>query len=197
MSIKNLMVPCVLAALAFSGNAAAALVTFEDVAGTNCVQTQVNSGGLSFKTGFWQCLRNTANNGNGIADNGTKFLNYGYSNLTVTATDGNVFDLAGLDLGISAFNTNLSDNVTLTAFTHGGGTTAQVLNIGRSFASYSFNLTGLDSFSLSTTATTRGYVAVDNINFAQAGTTVPEPASLALIGLALFGLAAARKRSVM
>lgn len=196
MSIKNLMVSCALATLAFAGNAAAALVTFEDVSGANCVQSQVNSGGLSFNTGFWQCLRNTANNGNGIADNGTKFLNYGFSNLTVTATDGKVFDLMGLDLGISAFNANLNDNVTLTAFMHGGGTTAQVLNIGRSFASYSFNLSGLDSFSISTTATTRGYVAVDNINFAQAGTTVPEPTSIALIGLALFALALSRKRSM-
>lgn len=195
MSIKNLMLSCMMAVLAFSGNAVAALVTFEDVAGTNCVQSQVNSGGLSFNTGFFQCLRNTASNGGGAADNGTKFLSNGASDLTVTATDGNVFDLMGLDLGISFFNANLTDNITFTAFMHGGASNVQVLSIGRNFASYSFNLTGLDSFHISTTAN-HGYVAVDNINYAQAGTSVPEPTSIALIGLALFGLVAVRRRSL-
>lgn len=187
MRIKGLIVSGAVAVLAFSGQASANVVDFEGTVGNGCVTTQIDEGGLSFNTGFYQCLVNTAFGTQG-ADNGTDFLINGYSNLMVSATNGNPFDLFGLDLGISFYNSNPSDQVTLTGFLHGGGTSAQVLSIGQSFASYSFSLTGLDAFSISTNVVGSGYVAVDNINFSQAGGTVPEPESLALVGLALAGL---------
>jgi len=181
-------------ALAICSSSSAAIVNFEGMAGGDCVQTQIDAGGLSFNTGYYQCLRNTATGTQG-ADNGTDFLINGFSSLTVSATSGNPFDLYGLDLGISFYNGNSSDQVTLTAFLHGGGTSAEVLNVGQSFASYSFNLTGLDAFSISSPALGGGYVAVDNIDFSQGGGTVPEPESIALVGLALAGLGLTRRKA--
>lgn len=197
MNIKALIFSGAMAALAFSGNASATVVNFEGMgANGDCVTTQINAGGLSFTTGYYQCLHNTTTASQG-ANNGTDFLINGYSNLTVSATNGSPFDLMGFDLGVSFYNQNTSDQVTLTAFLNGGGTSTQTLNIGQSFASYSFALTGLDSFRISGGALDRGYIAIDNINYSQGATAVPEPASIALLGVALAGLGATRRKKTV
>ena len=102
----------------------------------------------------------------------------GYGMLvTLSKSDNSLFDF-------TSFNLNAVDGLlTLTADT---GAIAQFTTTG--FKSLGFN--GISSVSFLTS----GYaVEIDNVNVADA-TRVPEPASLALLGLGFAGIAAARRR---
>jgi hypothetical protein len=151
------------------------------------VPSPYSDSGLSFSSIGAEYL---IDNGPG-ATNGTSYLLVGFSN-TIAAVDGKAFSLSQLDLGLSYY-TGTQDTVLLTGNIAGGGSVSKTLNLTQSFQT--FQLTGFDNLNSLVVGQLShgGYLAYDNINYTQ-GAQVPEPASLALLGLGFAGIALSRRR---
>ena len=163
-----------------SPTAQAGTATFDDVA--NTTPAPFSSGGLDFAGCDWTFAWSA---GSGKADNGTQNLIVGFvDTVTITKTGGGLFTLDQLDAGLSWYTTENSFDLTLNGI--------DTITLGNTFQTYYFsNLVNVTSVTLSG-APTDGYLGIDNIVF-DAG-TVPEPASIALMGLALVGMATTLRR---
>ena len=161
--------------------ASAAVVTFDDTgSGTGA---PFSSGGLDFSGSFTYVWFGPGYN----ADNGTNSLISGFSTgFTITKTGGGLFSIDQLDAGLSWYTGLTSLNISVGS---------DVISLGQSYQTYSFtNINNVTSVTVAF-APGDGYFAIDNIVWND--NPVPEPGSLTLLGLALLGLVAARRRNLL
>lgn len=128
--------------------------------------------------------------------NGTDYY-MAYSGFVMKAADQSAFSLSSVDLGYwSGSGTAIT---TLTGTRPDGTTVTQSLTavINNSANANDFSTLVLNDFtnlaSVKFTSTSSSFIAIDNL-VVNASTAVPEPASLAMIGLGLAALAALRRR---
>ncbi len=174
--------------------ASATVITFEESPQASgavpSTQADIISGGYVFDSSTNHT--HLVNNYSG-GDSGSTFFSAddfaGSNTVTMSKDGGGIFDLFSLDLG-NWFET--SSNLLLTGNLSGGGVVSTNIALG-AFATFQLNWSNLSSVVFDSTAGTGDqYWGVDNINLE--GGSVPAPASLALVGLGLFGIRFACQR---
>jgi len=201
------------AALAFCAQTQAAVITFNNLAGTNVPgsvyvysnqYTQMRNqsatvDGFTFASTVDEIFMRSgyANGGDTGYDayNGTDFL-MTYSTVTMRNVTATPFSVNSLDLvnwsgyGLTAtLKGTRMDGTTITQLINLDTRPNNSKTVGNDFTNYALSgFTGLKSFSIGSDS--GNWVALDNI----AVNAVPEPASLAILGLGLGALAIARRR---
>jgi hypothetical protein len=114
---------------------------------------------------------------------------------TLAKVDGGTFSLKAIDLSPLAPSWyGGGASVTFTGNVHGGGTLSQTFTVGSALGFGTFAFSGFDQLDSVTWVQVASYHQFDNI-VVDAPAAVPEPASLALFGVALAGIAALRRKA--
>jgi hypothetical protein len=215
MNAKSLLAILLLGAASLAPAAHATVIDFNHLAGTNVpgssaryisytefyTNTTFTNNGFNFvgtNNDFLMGNAYSNNDANVYAYNGTDFL-MAAGKLTISSATASPFKVSSLDLvGWSSMLTQ----ATLTGTKVDGATVMQVINLsaipnsvkrtGNDFTT--FALSGFDNLSsLSITHTGNAFLAMDNL--VVNSTSVPEPSSLALFGLAMAGCVFMRRRA--
>lgn len=184
--MKKLLIIIALLLLAIVPQASAGTVTFDDAYGNSIVGVQWNFGqsfsdmGLTFTNNgsYMYVWGPTGPNNNGT--NSLIFAGFDAADfLTITKTGGGTFDLYSLDMTISFYNTNASENI----FVNGNPIT-----LVQGIQNYTLNLLGVTQVVI-TSLPGMGYWLADNIN---TNVAAPLPGTLLLLGSGLLGIAGLR-----
>jgi hypothetical protein len=195
----RILLPFAAAVLAFSTPATAStLLDFNDVSPLDqCVANggSFNYGGLTFTAGPTNICTGVWNNGpSGGADNGTPALIYGFGSVTITATDGGLFEILSFDAGLSWYTALTTHTLTATGVLADDSTIPGSAAITKTYTNISAAGTILKSLTFD--GIDDGYITFDNFNVNFVGGAVPEPATWAMMiaGFGLIGVAARRQR---
>jgi hypothetical protein len=207
---KSLVATLTLAAACIAPAAHATVINFNGLAGMNGgMLTYVGSNvpyitdGLRFTAdsgAYFIGAAYTGNDDNYLAYNGTDYY-LTYRRFVISGATTSPFTVNSLDLA-RWDDYDLVTGAILTGTKVGGGFVSQTIvlpasknaatHIGNDFTTYA--LSGFDNLSsLTITHSNNGYFAMDNL--VVNATTVPEPSSLALFGLAVAGCAFMRRRA--
>ena len=163
----------------FGGVSKASVVTFDDAAGNSILdvnQASFADQGLTFTNNgsFMYVWDPGSPNSNGTNNN----IFAGFSstdNEAITATSGDLINLYSMDLAISWYDSNATEQIFINGVP---------LTITQTLTTYNLNLFDVSSVTITGVPSDSGYWLADNINFAD----VPEPSPVALIGVALLSL---------
>ncbi len=188
-----------------SHSAIAGLIDFADTSDNGWYQQSIQTNDYQFdKNMGWMGTNNYSSWLPAGADNNTQDIEMGFGSFTLSRQDGNSFDLMSLDAGLSWYNYDPEDELTITGFSSSGIVTT---NFMLSHNYQSLVLSGfldLDYVIFSGNAIDTGYVALDNLlvmpsliasnlppnsgSPVAAPTSVPEPMMLPLFLAGLLGL---------
>ncbi len=188
MKIERVVCSIVLGAL-FSVSAQAGLITFDSLSGNNGDSfTSTSEVGFDIisDTGDWREGHVAGNTAPSI------FTRSSVASVTVSLTGGGLFDFTSVDFN-DGNNSGTADYLVTgflganTVFSLSGGVP---LDFGSPIASLSNNL--IDSLFIQLTLNSSSSANIDNI--AVNAATVPEPASIALLGLGLASISFSRRK---
>jgi hypothetical protein len=191
--------------LAFSAsNSQASVIDFEDLnGGYNQLPGNFVSGEMTFTANEYTYGGEGQGKDGGFGlNNSTRSINTGWGydtgGFSFLKTNGSLFDLISIDLSKSWYaNENGYGYVLFSGYQANGNVlTKSFENIGNNYSTYIFsNWTNLMEVSVSPNLN-GGYFGADNINVSNPSNAVPEPESIALIGLGFLGMAAMRRKKV-
>lgn len=127
---------------------------------------------------------------------GTSILpNRSNTGITITRTDGGLFDFLGLDLTYAYDDQNAFFTGGVATFLFNGGASSQTraFDALAGFQTFNFNATGISSVQI----TADSPFAIDNVRLNAVAAAVPEPATWAmmLVGFGAIGFSMRRRRS--
>lgn len=207
MRVANFLLNCLASFFVATATAHAApvVVDFEDVSLGTISSSSITSNGYTIAhTGsFASVSGNSGQGATAFSGNGTKrFIAFNKSSLTLSESSGSIFDIFSFEGGESWINQphQWATQIRAVGTLFGGGTVTQIFDLDL----IKDPITGMQVFSFDNTF--RGLISVafdgiggnpefsvDNLSVAVAA-TVPEPGSLALVGLTLVGLVLVRRK---
>ncbi|RZA32552.1 MAG: PEP-CTERM sorting domain-containing protein [Lysobacteraceae bacterium] len=191
------LLPVLALPLLMSTTALAAVVTFEDQGAFRCEPTAQTSGGMKFTHDFYACFYSPANPADFPTTPSSTTMAVGLSDTRMSRVDGSLFDLQSVELAFGPFNHGgrTADTTLVTGTFANGGTVSTTLTVGFGFDTFTLNWANLSSVTFGALSGEE-YMAFDNITYTDAAVgDVPEPASIALLGAGLLGLARSRYKA--
>lgn len=190
--MKNILITVFL--LTCSQLVSASLINFEDTAPTNWYQHSIQSGEFQFdKNSGWMGVNDYGSWLPQGAFNATQDMDMGYGSFDMYQQSGETFNLNALDAGLSWYNYDEFDQLTITGYQSNGNIISTNLTLSHSYQNFTLDyFIDLDFISFSGSAIDTGYIVIDNLDVSQAN--VPEPMILPLFSIGLLGLIMSRRR---
>jgi len=172
----------------------AGIINFEDTAPTNWYQPVIQSGGFQFdKNDGWMGVNDYSSWLPVGAFNATMDLDMGYGTFDMYQLSGESFDLHALDAGLSWYNYDEFDSLTITGYQSSGNIISTDLMLSHSYQSYTLDhFVDLEFITFSGNALNYGYAVIDNLDVSVA--SVPEPMMLPLFTIGFMGIMLSLRR---